>query len=241
MNTKLKNKYLAMMAVVFLVALPCMFAIGTASASTTGTVSAAFLDSAGVVSGTHLDFASTDIGSQVVVLLRVTGTSIWAVKTDVTWNNAVVHLTGVVQGNDVAGTSDVMGKTPASATLFIGDDPSTYKVDASGNGYINGGISETRTQATVTSPTNGAWCTLYFTIVGSGDSNIAPSNAIVENTDTVPVTASTNGASLSVAPGQVVPEYAWGALAALVAAFAAFIGLAAFKKISIPSFAKKVA
>lgn len=177
--------------------------IGAAAA--TGTISAVFIDSTGAELGnSSLTLPADSVGEQVIILLKVSGaTNLWAVKTDLTWNNNVLHLNTVAKGNDPASTASFLGKTPTSSTLFVGDDPSTWKVDANGNGYVNGGVSETRMLSTATTSTGGSWCTLYFDIVGYGNSNIALSNAIVANTANEQSTATTSGVSVAV-PSSII-------------------------------------
>jgi hypothetical protein len=268
MNSKrMKQKTLAVLAIVFLVVLPALLLVAPASAAGTyggqpsGTISAKFVSATYDADndvwtvtdlGNTLTLPASAVGTQVCVMLKVTNpTNLWSLKTDLSWNNAVLHIAAtnpvlgsgspVASGNGFTRVASFL--TSGSSTTFLGSDANLFKVSGT-TGYINGGISETRMDSTATTQTGAAkiWCTVWFDVVASGTCTISLSNAIVKSSNDVLATGTTNNADLTVQGAFVAPEYTLGALAALAVAFAAFIGFAAVKKgVSIPIFSKRVA
>lgn len=244
MNMKnLKTKPIAALAVVFLIALSCLATTNLAKAdapAATGTIAVDINNS-----GSDVTLDATAVGDQLTVELEISGASnVWSWFTDISWNDDVIELAEVHAGENFMGVAYIdffLAKSPDCSTLFIGDNDATWKVDGT-TGYINGGISNTRTVGTATTNTGGVIATLVFDIVGTGDTDIDLSNAKVTNVDEVQSSAGMVDGYLVVGAPFVVPEYNLGALAALVTAFAAFGGVLAFKKgFSFPTFSKRVA
>jgi hypothetical protein len=275
MNIKsLKNKPIAVIVMIFLMALPALFLVAPVHASpdATGTISAVFVNaSTGVGLGNTLTLPASAVGTQVTVQLYVAGASNLAgVKTDISWNNAVLNLVTVGQGDTINGGFSGYTGTPnnggyypndfiaySSSTisrgtyketdvsvLFSGSTSTEWQVDGNGNGFVSGGISEVRTDGSVTPLTSGVYATLTFNIVGQGNSNIALANGIASNPDNpiVNTPTTTTSATITVGSALSLPEYPMGAILALTACFAAFVAFAAVKtRISIPSISKRIA
>jgi hypothetical protein len=227
---KLKYKKIFGFALV-MIAVSLVFvglSLAHASPAATGTISAVFVNNTtGAIIGSTQTLPSSPnpIGTQVYVQLEVTGASNLAgVKTDISWNNNVLKLTEVDQGDSINGgfpgytggnngyyPEDFIGYSSSAinrgqyqetdvSVIFSGSSTSEVLVDDNGNGYVSGGISEIRTDGSVTPLTSGVFATLTFNVIGYGTSSITLANGIASNPDNpivnTPVT--TNSATLTV-------------------------------------------
>jgi hypothetical protein len=167
-------------------------------------------------------------GQTISVDLYISGASnVFGWSTGVTWNPAVLQLQSVTEGPYLSSSG---------ATFFIGNNPSLFDNTV---GKIDGGISDAYETAGETSPSSsGVLVTLTFLAVGNGNGNLALPNAqLVAGQDATPTTVST----VTVSSLFVMPEYLFGGLLALVAAFAGFIAFAAIKRgISISTLSKRI-
>ncbi len=234
-KTLKQKRMIAVLALLFFLAMPMMVSFAHATTTPTGTISA--VQNPGDTTSTWTVTGATfkvDIYISGATPLTVWG---WAVNT-VTWNPAVVQLTKASSGTFL--TSDT------------GDD-----IDALGTnsgewnnavGTINGGIGGADADYVTpqTSNTAGVLMTLTFTVVGNGNANIYISGGVLEDSSTAyqtggtPVT--TNSANVTVNDSAFqLPEYAFGGLIAIISALAAFIAFAAVKKtIHIPTFSRHI-
>jgi hypothetical protein len=197
--------------------------VGTISAVEGGTQSA---------SNWSYGASPNPIGTTFTVDVRVDGASnVWAWEVDsITWNPAVIQLTSIQEGNYLKNDH---------TTLFYGGTSANFD-NANGElGYMGATIGNSETETT----SSGVLATLTFTIVSYGSTNIQLGTTYLYTeslTDqgyvTTPTLPTTNDATVTVSNSFVSPEYTWGALLALISAFAALVAFTAFKKVSPLNF-----
>jgi hypothetical protein len=175
-------------------------------------------------------------GQTFSIDLYISGASgVWGWSTDVTWNPAVLQLQSVTEGSYLSQTG---------ATYFVGDNSkgqfNTALIDNK-VGTIDGGLSDAYQSATTTaSSSSGVLVTLTFQAVANGNGNLALTNAqLIGGSGATPVTIPPP--PIVVSSILVTPEYLFGALISLGAAFAAFVVFAVAKhKINIPTYSKHI-
>jgi hypothetical protein len=237
MNIKtIKSKPMAAIGIAFLILASMIATVGLASATPTGNVYA-------TVTGSKTTYADGewDAGvTQFTLTLKISGASnIWGWGVgSLTWNPAVVQCTQI---NELSYLKqpyldpDTGEQVNTFNTIFVAGEPDNV-LGNNGNGIadaISGGSDQHVAAA------SGNLCSIKFTIIGPGNANIQLTDVTLnDGTDFVYVSDVIQ--NITVEGPFVVPEYSIGALMAIVAAFAAFIGFAAFKKgFSVPSFSKR--
>lgn len=132
------------------------------------------------------------INSTIYLDLFVSGSSgVWSLKTGINWTSNVINLTSVSEGT-------FLKKNPTSSTLFVGGSSLTWYIDSAGNGYISGGISDTRLTKTATLNADGVLATLAFNVTGYGVGNVTLSNGVLSDINDATSTPTLNSATITV-------------------------------------------
>ena len=181
-----------------------------------------------VQSGTQTTSAfQVSPGSTFSVDVRIDGASnVWGWSANVNWNPAQMQLESVTQGNYLNATGD---------TFFIGGSGLIDNVA----GKVNGGIACSYQTSPENSPSSsGVLATLTFQCIAPGVSNVTLSNGKLLSSSGDSTGTTISGAIVSSITQFVAPEYAYGALIAIVSALAAFA--IAKKGAHIPTFSKHI-
>lgn len=256
-----KSKTVIALALVFFILAPILLVnLATVKAAPTGTITSVAWDETNDPNGNNIvqNLGGVNVGDIIDVQISISGASGvngWCIPT-ITWNPSVLQvqvdgsqnppLTGVTEDNYLNGqyvTYNSKGvptvHTPYHTSMITG-----YINNATGS--IQGGIADGYVYPqsnTFTDPaSSGELCDITFVVVGAGSTTVAISGCYLQASasDTTGTPISATSATITTA-GFVAPEYAYGALAAVMASIAAFGAFVFFKKgIGIPTLSKYV-
>ena len=180
MNLKTHKKGLIALALIFFMIMPMLTAINLVHATDTaaGSFSVYKSGTGGTtnVNSVTIPDSPNPIGTTISFDIYISGASnVWGWSIgSVTWNPAVMKLTGVTEGPWLQNNNG-----PNQATDFIGSSSSLWNNVA---GDIGGGLSEAITADNIASTSAGVVTTLKFQIVGYGTSSLNIAGATLADT-----------------------------------------------------------
>jgi hypothetical protein len=250
MNMNSKQKTLAALAVAFFLLAPMLLICfaNVAAAAPAGNITSTAWDNTTDPNQTNQvqNLGGVNVGDDIWVEVDVSsasGVNGWSVPT-IQWNPAVLTCVGASEGNYLYVQSTYHSSTHTTTYEYA----TSFLVGNLESGGISGGIQDaynnpTPNAGTFTSPlTSGCLCYIEFTVVGSGSTTVSISGCYLQasSSDTQGTPVGATSATITTA-GFVLPEYAYGALAAITASIAAFAIFAASKKgISFPTLSKYI-
>ncbi|MCW4005179.1 MAG: hypothetical protein NWF04_01065 [Candidatus Bathyarchaeota archaeon] len=207
---KTLKKPLVTLALVFFLMAPALLSVNVANADTgiaTGDISVVFSDN-----GLDTMTVSDAVGDYVGVEIAVSGaTNLLGFHFDLSWNPAVLDIYGVYEAKT---SVDPPGPPPAYEMPYIGTSPNLLEDEVTGlfgsnpslynhtGGSLKDGLSQFRLSSppSVTTLSEFPIATVWFTVVGNGQSDIVISNAEVFDIEGAGADAGANSAVLTVNP-----------------------------------------